>query len=66
MQYILYVRSQIEVAVVITKDTGSHFSSVTLEIQGALADGTIDVGVDIIIMGGDLFYKVATVARMRK
>ena len=48
------------------KDKGSHFSSVTVEIQRFLAGGTIDMGVDIIIMGGDLFYKVATVTRLRK
>ena len=64
--YSIYEESDTEVEVVITKDTGSHFSSVTVEIQAVLANGTIDTGVDIIKTGGNLLYKVVTVAILRK
>lgn len=49
-----------------SKDKVSHSHSVKVEIQRFLADGTIDIGVDITIMGGDLFYKVAIIDRQRK
>ena len=65
--YSIYKESDTEVEVVKTKDTGSHSCSVTVEIQAVLADETIyDTGVDIIIMRGDLLYKVVTDAILRK
>ena len=37
-----------------------------IQVQGVPAFGVIDTGADITIMGGDLFKKVATAARLRK
>ena len=39
---------------------------VRIEIQGVPAEGVIDSGADITIIGGELFKKVATVARLKK
>ena len=38
----------------------------TVTIQDVPAQGLIDIGADITIMGGDLFKKVASVARLHK
>lgn len=35
-------------------------------IQGVLAYGIVDSGADITIIGGELFKKVAAVARLKK
>ena len=48
------------------KDSGSHPQRVRVEIQGVPAEGVIDSGADITIIGGELFKKVAAVARLRK
>ena len=39
---------------------------VNIQVQGVPTSGVIDTGADITIMGGDLFKKVATAARLRK
>ena len=48
------------------KDGGSCPQRVRVEIQGVPAEGVIDSGADITIIGGELFKKVAAVARLRK
>ena len=50
----------------ITTDEGSYSHSITVGIQGVPVDGTIDTGADTITIGDDVFYKVVTVARLRK
>ena len=37
-----------------------------MEVQGVPAQGVIDSGADITIIGGDLFKRVAAVARFKK
>ena len=48
------------------KDDGSvrHYASV--DIQGVKVKGLVDTGADITIMGGDLFKRVASVAKLLK
>lgn len=45
---------------------GSRPRHVRVEIQGVPAQGFVDTGADITIIGGDLFRRVAAVARLRK
>ena len=47
-------------------DRGSRPSRETVTIQDVPAQGLIDTGADISIMGGDQFKKVASVAQLRK
>ena len=47
-------------------DSGSVTQCVRVQVQGVPAYGLIDSGVDIIIIGGSLFKKVATVARLKQ
>ena len=47
-------------------DKGSIPQCVRVQVQGVPAYGLIDSGADITIMGGILFKKVATIARLRK
>ena len=47
-------------------DKGSVAQCVQVEIHGVPAYGYIDSGADITIMGGRLFKRVATVARLKK
>ena len=47
-------------------DKGSITQCVKVQIQGTPAYGLIDTGADITIIGGKLFKKVATVARLKK
>ena len=47
-------------------DKGSRPQYVNIQMQGVPTSGVIDTGADITIMGGDLFKKVATAARLRK
>ena len=47
-------------------DKGSIPQCVRVQVQGVPAYGLIDSGADITIMGGVLFKKVATIARLRK
>ncbi len=48
------------------EDKGSVPQKACVDIQGVPAEGVIDSGADITIMGGDLFKKVAAAARLRK
>ena len=45
---------------------GSITQCVKVEVQGVPAYGMIDSGADISIIGGILFKKIATVARLKK
>lgn len=54
------------VHVVCIEDKGSKPRRVLVNIQGIPASGIIDSGADITIINGDLFQKVATVARLKK
>ena len=47
-------------------DKGSVPQSASVLVQGVPADGIIDSGADITIVGGDLFRKVAAVAGLKK
>ena len=47
-------------------DKGSCSRCVTLEVQRVPVDGVIDTGADITIMGGEVFKKIAAVAKLRK
>ena len=47
-------------------DKGSVTQCVKVRVQGVPAYGLIDSGADITILGGSLFKKVATVARLKK
>jgi len=47
-------------------DKGSCSHCVTVEVQGVPVDGVIDTGADITIMGGEVFKKIAAVAKLRK
>ena len=55
-----------EVRQVCVPDRGSRPRRATVTIQDVPAQGLIDIGADITIMGGDLFKKVASVARLHK
>jgi hypothetical protein len=48
------------------QDGGSHSQCVKVEVQGVPAYGLIATGADITIIGGKLFKRVATVARLKK
>ena len=47
-------------------DKGNRPQYVNIQVQGVPTSGVIDTGADITIIGGDLFKKVATAARLRK
>ena len=47
-------------------DKGSILQCVWVSVPGVLAYGLIDSGADITILGGDLFKRVATVAKLKK
>jgi hypothetical protein len=46
------------------KDEGSFRHYARVAVQGVEARGLVDTGADITIMGGDLFKKIATAARL--
>ena len=54
------------VCIVRVEDKDSKPSIVMVEIHGVPARGIIDSGTDITIINGDLFQRVATVARLKK
>ena len=56
----------VNVNVVRVTDQGSVPRCVGVQVQGVPAYGLIDSGADITIIGGTLFKKVATVARLKK
>ena len=62
----LYSDSEGTVDTVRVSDKGSRPQYVNVEIQGVPTSGVIDTGADITIIGGGLFKKVATAARLRK
>ena len=47
-------------------DKDSRPQYVNIQVQGFLTSGVIDMDADIIVMGGELFKKVAATARLRK
>ena len=47
-------------------DGGSRFQLARVDVQGVPADGVIDTGADITIMGKELFAMVTAAARLRK
>ena len=63
---LLYSDSEGTVDTVRVNDKGSRPQYVNVEIQGVPTSGVIDTGADITIIGGGLFKKVATAARLRK
>ena len=63
---LLYSDSEGTVDTVRVSDKGGRAQYVNVEIQGVPTSGVIDTGADISIIGGGLFKKVATVARLRK
>ena len=54
------------VFVVRVEDKGSKPRTVVVDFHGIPARGIIDSGADITIINGDLFQRVATVARLKK
>ena len=48
------------------EDKGSQPRKVTVDLQGLPVIGLIDSGADITIMNGDIFKKVAVIARLKK
>ena len=55
-----------EIRQVCVQDKGSQPHCAKLNVQGVPVDGVVDSGADITTMGGDLFKRVATVAKLRK
>ena len=55
-----------QVKMVRVTDQGSITQCVKVQVQGVPAYGLIDSGADITIIGGALFKKVATIARLKK
>ena len=55
-----------EVKVIKVPDNGSKSQCVHIQIQGVPAYGIIDTAADITIIGGKLFTRVATIARLKK
>ena len=58
--------SDTETCLVQVKDQGSSLKYARVEIQGVPCAGAIDTGSDITIVGGELFRKIASVARLCK
>ena len=55
-----------EIRIVKVNDEGSQTVCAKVQIAGVPAYGIIDSGADITILGGELFKKVAAVARLKK
>ena len=55
-----------EVHIVRVEDHGSKPRHAHVQVEGVPAEGVIDSGADITIIGGDLFRRVAAVARQKK
>ena len=51
---------------IVVADKGSKAQHARVSVQGVPANGVIDTGADITIMGGELFARVAAAARLRK
>ena len=54
------------VCIVRVEDKGSKPRVVMVDVHGVPARGIIDSGADISIINGDLFQRVATIARLKK
>ena len=54
------------VNIVRVKDTGSKARCARVQIEGVSMFGIVDSGADITIMRGNMFLKVASVARLKK
>ena len=52
--------------IVQVEDHGSKLRHAHLQVEGVPAEGVINSGADITIIGGDLFRQVAAVARLKK
>ena len=65
---LLYSSSEEEpdVRMIWVSDGGSQTRCAKVQVQGVPTFGIIDSGADITIIGGNLFRKVATVARLKK
>ena len=66
LSYLYSSDSEGQVDTIQVSDEGSRPQYVNVKIQGMPTSGIIDTGADITIMGGELFKKVATTARLRK
>ena len=55
-----------EIQTVRVEDRGSKPRHASVQVEGVPAEGVIDTGADITIIGGDLFRRVAAVARLKK
>jgi len=63
---LLFSDSDDEVKTIRVRDKGSAAKCVPVLVQGVPAYGIVDTAADITIIGGRLFSKVASVARLRK
>ena len=63
---LLFSDSDDEVKAIRIRDDGSSPKCVPVLVQGVPAYGIVDTAADITIMGGRLFRKVASVARLKK
>jgi len=55
-----------DVCLIRVHDKGSKQRRAIVEVQGVETCGVVDTGADITIMGGELFKRVAAIARLRK
>ena len=58
--------SDTEVKVIRVSDEGSKSQCAHVEVQGVPAYGVVDTAADITIIGGKLFKRIATIARLKK
>ena len=58
--------SDTEVKVIRVSDEGSKSQCAHVEVQGVPAYGVVDTAADITIIGGRLFKRIATIARLKK
>ena len=58
--------SDSEVKIIRVSDEGSKSQCAYVRLQGVPAYGIIDTAADITIVGGRLFKKIATIARLKK
>ena len=66
MDYLHSDSEEGEVRRITVKDQGSQTKCAKVTVQGIPMYGIIDSGADITIMGGEMFKKVATFAKLRK
>ena len=63
---LLFSDSDTEVKVIRVSDKGSKSQCAHVQVQGVPAYGIIDTAADITIVGGRLFKRIATIARLKK